>query len=100
VDDVATQELMAAYYERLFAGEGRTEAFRQVQLAMLQGERLSHPYYWTSFIPIGGWGADRVKGGRSSRELTIGGHRRRRRRLKIAGGCSETPVTHGWAPVS
>ncbi|OLE97474.1 MAG: hypothetical protein AUG75_07815 [Cyanobacteria bacterium 13_1_20CM_4_61_6] len=36
VSDAATRDLMAAYYKRLQAGEGRTEALRQVQLKMIQ----------------------------------------------------------------
>lgn len=79
VSDAGTRDLMVAYYTRLQQGEGRTEALRQVQLAMLQGRLLSssgitsskekskretgeasakdyrHPYYWASFIPSGDW---------------------------------------------
>jgi CHAT domain-containing protein len=79
VADVGTRDLMTAYYTRLQAGEGRTEALRQVQLAMLRGRltpgsavrdraretgdtRLKpatkdyrHPYYWAAFIPSGDW---------------------------------------------
>ena len=36
VSDAATRDLMAAYYKRLQAGEGRTEALRQVQLMMIK----------------------------------------------------------------
>lgn len=63
VSDAATRDLMTAYYTRLQAGEGRTEALRQVQLAMLRGELkptqdgadYRHPYYWAAFIPSGDW---------------------------------------------
>jgi CHAT domain-containing protein len=85
VDDAATRDLMVAYYRRLQAGEGRTEALRQVQLEMIgsarQGEtregetgpgrglkieagkrpgaaaaaNRSHPYFWASFIQSGDW---------------------------------------------
>jgi CHAT domain-containing protein/Tfp pilus assembly protein PilF len=78
VDDEATRDLMVEYYKRLNAGEGRTEALRQVQLKMLRGNRQaqgankrseildagtavktsygrSHPYYWASFIQSGDW---------------------------------------------
>ena len=47
---------MTAYYERLLAGEGRSEALRNVQLAMLKHDDTSHPYFWASFIPIGARG--------------------------------------------
>jgi CHAT domain-containing protein len=82
VSDAATRDLMTDYYKRLQAGEGRTEALRQVQIAMLKGEsqgasaagggaqrglsgatgaprsqaeERSHPFYWASFIQSGEW---------------------------------------------
>jgi CHAT domain-containing protein/Tfp pilus assembly protein PilF len=83
ISDSATRDLMVSYYKRLLAGEGRAEALRQVQLAMLQGKLLPlpattsnkqrgkretgemigevlandyrHPYYWAAFIPSGDW---------------------------------------------
>jgi len=76
VSDAATRDLMTAYYQRLQAGEGRSEALRQVQLAMIrsgaaeqpdagaaainrglrvQPANLSHPFYWASFIQSGDW---------------------------------------------
>jgi CHAT domain-containing protein len=78
VSDAGTSDLMVAYYTRLQAGEGRTDALRQVQLAMLRGQltpttasrsgkretsdsaaddpsAYRHPYYWASFIPSGNW---------------------------------------------
>jgi CHAT domain-containing protein/Tfp pilus assembly protein PilF len=75
VSDAATSELMAAYYKRLQADEGRTEALRQVQLTMIKSgaqgtapgqqrglgiektrvEDRSHPFYWASFIQSGDW---------------------------------------------
>ncbi len=79
VSDDATRDLMVSYYTRLTKGEGRTEALRQVQLAMLKGGQrgrqggaqrgllgnqpragktdYSHPYYWASFIQSGSWTA-------------------------------------------
>ena len=77
VSDAATSELMTEYYKRLQAGEGRSEALRQVQLAMIKArwrnrlrrltasagsgiaqtlsENRSHPFYWASFIQSGDW---------------------------------------------
>ncbi len=55
VSDEATGELMSEYYQRLKAGEGRTEALRQVQLKMLRSKDRAHPYFWASFIPVGDW---------------------------------------------
>jgi len=56
-DHRAATELITAYYERLLAGEGRSEALRNVQLAMLRSESRSHPFYWASFISIGDRGS-------------------------------------------
>jgi CHAT domain-containing protein/Tfp pilus assembly protein PilF len=53
VSDSATKDLMIAYYQRLKKGEGRSEALRQTQLAMLKSEKQNHPFYWASFIPSG-----------------------------------------------
>jgi CHAT domain-containing protein/Tfp pilus assembly protein PilF len=55
VADVATQELMQDYYQRLLKGEGRSQALRASQLAMLANPQRQHPYYWAGFIPIGQW---------------------------------------------
>lgn len=55
VADAATVELMVAYYERLLRSEGRGEALRHAQLAMLENPVRKHPYYWAGFIPIGDW---------------------------------------------
>jgi CHAT domain-containing protein len=57
VSDEATRDLMGAYYQRLQAGEGRTEALRQVQLSMLHGPTWPHPFFWASFIQLGDWRA-------------------------------------------
>lgn len=54
VEDIATQKLMVAYYQRLKNQQmGRTQALRETQLEMLNGENYQHPYYWASFIPSG-----------------------------------------------
>ena len=53
---------MIAYYQRLEQGQGRSEALRQTQLAILEGtlenmsqEKYQHPYYWAGFIASGNW---------------------------------------------
>ncbi|HKX29484.1 MAG TPA: CHAT domain-containing tetratricopeptide repeat protein [Blastocatellia bacterium] len=55
VSDRITRELMVAYYNRLQQGQGRGEALRQVQLAMLKKEHRQHPFYWAAFIQSGEW---------------------------------------------
>jgi CHAT domain-containing protein len=46
---------MLAFYTRLRAGEGISEALSHVRLDMLKSERYRHPYYWASFIQSGDW---------------------------------------------
>jgi hypothetical protein len=55
-DPLAATELTTAYYERLLAGEGRSEALRSVQLEALRSESRSHPFFWAGFISIGARG--------------------------------------------
>jgi len=55
LSDREARKLMAGYYRRLMKGEGRGEALRQIQLEMLKGAELRHPYYWASFIQAGEW---------------------------------------------
>lgn len=55
VDDNATKDLMVSYYQRLSQGEGRGDALRQAQLAMLKTPNYSHPKFWSGFIPAGDW---------------------------------------------
>jgi CHAT domain-containing protein len=56
VSDDGTQNLMAQYYENLTSGMGRSEALREVQLAMIREDNeYSHPYYWAAFILAGDW---------------------------------------------
>ena len=56
VSDSVTREMMTAFYTGLRHGLGRGEALRQAQLAMLQRNGRSHPFYWASFIQSGEWG--------------------------------------------
>ncbi len=55
VSDRGTRDLMIGYYKALQAGQGRSEAMRQVQLRMLKDPRRRHPFYWASFIVSGEW---------------------------------------------
>ncbi|REG45544.1 tetratricopeptide repeat protein [Paraburkholderia sp. BL6669N2] len=56
VDDIATKDLMVAYYGRLSTGVGRSAALRAAQLDMLNDHKRAHPYYWASFVTIGAAG--------------------------------------------
>ncbi|MGB3510200.1 MAG: tetratricopeptide repeat protein [Microcoleaceae cyanobacterium] len=62
VDDLGTQILMINFYRALKIGNmTKAEALRQAQLSLISGsassreqaEKLTHPYYWASFILIG-----------------------------------------------
>jgi CHAT domain-containing protein/tetratricopeptide (TPR) repeat protein len=49
VADTETAQLMADYYRRLARGEGRSEALRSAQVALLG----KHPFYWAAFTISG-----------------------------------------------
>ncbi len=61
VSDGGTQALMNDFYSRLRSGNSKSEALRQAQIAMINGElevdasipNTAHPYYWSPFILIG-----------------------------------------------
>jgi CHAT domain-containing protein len=53
VDDAATRDLMAGYYERLKAGKPRSSALRDVQLAIHHQAKYAHPFYWAAFLAAG-----------------------------------------------
>jgi CHAT domain-containing protein len=55
VDDRATRDLMVGYYQRLLKGEGRSEALRQIQLALSHSSDRNHPFYWAGFVSSGDW---------------------------------------------
>lgn len=53
VADEETRDLMVSYYEKLQKGGGRSEALREVQLAMMAKPATAHPYFWASFLVAG-----------------------------------------------
>ncbi|HOU90538.1 MAG TPA: CHAT domain-containing protein, partial [Polyangiaceae bacterium] len=55
VDDAATRALMVRYYEKLRAGEGRTEALRHARLSLLAESATRHPFFWSGFVVSGDW---------------------------------------------
>jgi CHAT domain-containing protein/Tfp pilus assembly protein PilF len=71
VNEDATRDLMVRYYKRLTAGEGRSEALRQVQLELLGTKGQCHPYFWAGFIPQGDWKNLKGKEVRSEHEHRV-----------------------------
>lgn len=55
VDDAATAQLMRAFYTRLKAGEGKSQALRHAALLLQQEKAHRHPYYWAPFFLMGDW---------------------------------------------
>ena len=56
VSDNGTRSLMQAFYERFRKGEGKAEALRGAQLAMIDaGGELADPSVWASLALVGGW---------------------------------------------
>lgn len=81
VDDAATRALMVRYYERLRAGEGRTEALRHARLSLLAEPATRHPFYWSGFVVSGDW-----------RPLEWGGE------FVTHGEALAPPITRGASP--
>ena len=54
VDDQATGVLMKTFYENL-TSQGKAEALRTAQLALIKNPRFVFPYYWAPFILVGDW---------------------------------------------
>ena len=56
VNDVATSELMARFYESMLAnGLEPAQALRSAQKSMWQSKRWRSPYYWAAFLIQGEW---------------------------------------------
>ena len=55
VSDSGTRDLMIRHYKALQNHEGRSAGLRRVRLELLNDPKLSHPYYWASFIQSGEW---------------------------------------------
>lgn len=57
VDDAATSELMARFYDALLAGErfAPATALRQAQLSLAREPHWQHPHYWAGFVLQGEW---------------------------------------------
>jgi CHAT domain-containing protein len=57
VDDRASAQLMARFYEAMFGGQRRSpaSALRDAQLALLRQPRWADPHYWAAFGLQGDW---------------------------------------------
>ena len=54
VDDQATGVLMKTFYHNV-TKQGKAEALRTAQVALLSDPRYVYPYYWAPFIVVGDW---------------------------------------------
>ena len=56
INDAFTASLMQEFYYQLSQkSASKSLALRQAQLAMLEDEIYSHPYYWSAFVLLGDW---------------------------------------------
>jgi CHAT domain-containing protein/tetratricopeptide (TPR) repeat protein len=56
VNDRATEELMAAFYQKLLKEKlTSAAALRQAQMTMMKAKQWSAPYYWAAFLQQGEW---------------------------------------------
>ncbi len=55
VSDRGTQALMAAFYQRLLAGEPAREALRETQLELMDSPQWGYPYVWSAFMIVGSY---------------------------------------------
>jgi len=54
VDDLSTRELMTSCNRNLKNGMNASDALRSAKISYLENNRKLHPYYWASFVYIGG----------------------------------------------
>jgi len=56
VNDKATEELMAVFYEKLLQEKMTpAAALREAQIEMHQKKQWANPYYWAAFVQQGEW---------------------------------------------
>jgi CHAT domain-containing protein len=56
VNDRATEELMAVFYQKLLQQKlAPAAALRLAQAAMAKNKQWSAPYYWAAFVQQGEW---------------------------------------------
>jgi CHAT domain-containing protein len=56
VNDQATSELMAKFYQKMLRGGQRpAAALRAAQVEMWRGSPWPSPYYWAAFVLQGEW---------------------------------------------
>ncbi|MFT5587546.1 MAG: CHAT domain-containing protein [Cognaticolwellia sp.] len=53
VDDTATRSLMEGFYGGLSQGDDIAQSLRGAQLAMIESEEQSHPWFWAGFTLVG-----------------------------------------------
>jgi len=74
VDDIATQELMVAFYGAAATNVtiGIAEALRQAEDGLIAGGKHSHPFFWAPFATIGDGARSLRLGGGATASATTG----------------------------
>ena len=56
VDDKASAEIMALFYQSLKNNSGqKAQSLRLAQISMIESDKFSHPSYWAPFVLMGAW---------------------------------------------
>ncbi len=56
VNDASTARFITEFYQRLLQPHvSKAQAVREAQLALLQSQEFSHPFFWAPFILVGNW---------------------------------------------
>jgi CHAT domain-containing protein len=55
INDVASGNLIASFYQGLRSGLSKAQALRQAQRTLAADPRYAHPAYWAPFLMIGNW---------------------------------------------
>ena len=56
IHDEAASQLVVSFYEELKdPAVSKAQALQRAQLALLEGKRFEHPFYWSPFLMISNW---------------------------------------------
>jgi CHAT domain-containing protein len=59
IPDLQSATLMTSFWDNLSKGQGKADALRNAQLAMIRDrhakEKAAHPFFWAAFTVTGAW---------------------------------------------